>query len=292
MNRFLSRYASSSAWGSVEGIGPFALKVAFLACTFSFYELPATPQGPQSLGSAVRLVTPAIQKPVRRDARALSIVQTALGNLGGEANISGISSLDATGHYGKTAVTTFEWQSSGTNMRLVFHSPSGVFETNSGNGTPFTRSEGASRRIAQEVGRFTFVPIALAPLLYASYQDNVCSIEYLGSKKLGEESVDVVQTIQEATPQTALASHRLWYFSTTTGLPVQLDYREFALKWPLYRTTSYTYAAFSASGGVLFPRQVTVAIPGKSQATVTVTALTLNQSVPADAFNLPQELTQ
>lgn len=263
------------------------VRIAVFICLV-FAAISASAQVPQ-------LSPPAPMDSPVRDPQAVATVQGAISALGGGALIGqqqswAVQGTVTGGAGGPTQTGTFTWEAAGAEYRFAGSNSAGKSLFVTGHGKPSQISSGKSQALPQHMARAMFVPALVGPVLLQELQNQSYSIRYGGTDTIGNQSVVLVMTAAETTYPDNVVTPQTWYFDTSTGLPVRVDFRSPAPKYaPAYVTERFDYSDFRAVGGAIFPFQMSLSInsSGEVLQTFSVKSISVNASVASSDFDAP-----
>jgi hypothetical protein len=235
---------------------------------------------------------PPIDSPVR-DAQAVAAVQNAVNALGGAAVIGQARSCvvqgNVTGSPGAlTPSGSFRWEAAGAEYRFEGSASAGNNLFVTGHGNPAQSSAGKSQAISPYVARAMFVPALVGPVLLQELQNQSYSIRFSGTDTIGTESVLIITTAAETTYPDNVITPQSWYFDASTGLPVRVDFRSPAPRYPAsYVNERFDYSDFRVIAGTIFPFQISLSINGQPVQTFGINTISVNASVPPSDFDAP-----
>jgi hypothetical protein len=230
--------------------------------------------------------------PTVRDPQAIAVVQTSINAMGGAAAIAQVQNLvvnmqadesSAGGAAGPLVLTV-----SGTEFRSDFQGPNGVVTLSTGNGTPYRTNQGATKKVSQWVTRAQFSPVLIASILTNEFQNPNYSFQFKGNSTLGSNSVVVIATVSQASKVDSQVTPQTWYFDSSTGLPVRVEYRlPDNGRSKFFLTGAADISGYQSVAGVLYPFQASLSVGTKSLGTRTVTSVQPNTGVSATQFAAP-----
>lgn len=231
--------------------------------------------------------------PPVRDAKAEALVQSAITAMGGAGPIGQIQNWQVqaqvidTANSGKFSGTVL-WQQAGLEFRMQSSTASGTSAIVTGHGKPAAIVNGTAKALGGHVTRALFVPVLLGALLLQEFQNPNYSIESSGTSTVNSQSV-VIVTIACRTSQTdAMVTPQTWYFSTSSGLPVRVEYRIPSAGGPrLYVAAAHDFSNYQNVSGVLYPFQITSYRLGKQARLTTVQSVNVNTQIAATTFDAP-----
>jgi hypothetical protein len=154
-----------------------------------------------------------------------------------------------------------------------------------GHGRPGTIN-GTSQALPTYVVQAVFVPVAVASVLAQELGNPKMSLRFKDSETLGTEPVEVITTALETDYPDNVVTPQTWYFDTSTGLPVRVEFRAPDMKAP---TNSFPVAMdlsdYQSVSGVAYPFKVVSTLNGKNQAVFTVQSVVVNSGIPPSEFD-------
>jgi hypothetical protein len=253
---------------------------------FVFFALSVSAQVPQ-LGPPPPIATPV------RDAQAVAAVQNAINALGGAALISQEQSwliqgnkISASGAPAPSG--SFTWEAAGSEYRFEDSTPAGKDLFVTGHGNPTQISASKSQAISPYMAQAMFVPALVGPVLLQEFQNQSYSIRYGGTGSIGTASVLIVTTAAETTYPDNVITPQTWYFDSSTGLPIRVEFRSPAPRHPAsYANERFDYSDLRVNGGAVFPFQINLSIEGQPLETFYVSTISVNANVPSSDFDAP-----
>jgi hypothetical protein len=228
-----------------------------------------------------------------RDPKALGVIQTAVSALGGTAAISQIQSwtieaqLQGSPGNGNRSGTIL-WQKSGPEFRMESTTNLGDSYIVSGHGRPASVTGGATKSLPAHIIRALFIPPLVGSILNSELQDENYSIQYGGESSLNSQPVITIRTVSRATPIEPLVTPQVWYFNTSTGLPLRVEYRLPALVGPrIWMMASADFANYQAVLGSLYPFLITTYHQDRHFSTITIRTVNPNATIPPTQFDAP-----
>ena len=263
-----------------------SLRVVVLVVAGLFLGLPVLAQVPQ-FGPPSPIAAPV------RDGQAVAAVQNAINALGGAALIGQQQSWvvvgSVTDNSGAAALSgTFTWEAAGSEYRFAGSTPAGQTLFVTGHGNPAQISAGKSQAVPQHTARAMFVPALVGPILLQELQNQSYSIRYGGTGSIGAESVVLVTTAAETTYPDNVITPQTWYFDSSTGLPVQVDFRSPAPTYPASHVNErLDFSDFRVIAGAAFPFQISLSVQGEVLQTFSISTISVNASIAASDFDVP-----
>jgi len=125
-------------------------------------------------------------------------------------------------------------------------------------------------------------------MLVKELQDPNYSFQYLGVKSLQGISVEVLSTSSQSTHIDSIVTPQTWYFDTTSGLPVRIEYRLFDNKYlSRYETAAVDLSEYRIIGGIQYPFQAVRWSEGSKRGTVTTVSVQSNANINPSVFDTP-----
>jgi hypothetical protein len=230
-----------------------------------------------------------------RDEQAVVAVQNAINALGGASLIglqrSWLVHGNVTASPGAPMLSgSFIWEAAGSEFRFAGSNPSGQNLFVTGHGKPTQVSISKSQAIPPHMARAMFIPALVGPVLLQELQNQSYSIRYGGTSSIGAESVVIVTTAAETTYPDNVVTPQTWYFDGSTGLPVRVDFRSPAPKYPPgYVAERFDYSDFRAIAGTIFPFQINLSIndDGQTLEAFSVSTISINAALTSSDFDGP-----
>jgi hypothetical protein len=226
-----------------------------------------------------------------RDPQAVLTVQNAINALGG-ANLIGLGQTwvmrgNVSSSQGASMPSgTFVWEAAGLEYRLTDSTTSGQDLFVTGHGNPTQSSTGSSHKVSPYVARAMFVPALVGPILLQALQNQSYSIRFGGTDTIGSKSVLVVTTAAETTYPENVITPQTWYFDSSTGMPVRVDFRSPAPEYPAnYVNERFDYSDYRVIAGEVFPFQISFSVNGQSFQTFQVNTISANANVSSSDFD-------
>jgi hypothetical protein len=257
---------------------------AFLC--FLFSALSVTAQVPQ-LGPPPPLTAPV------RDAQAVAAVQNAINALGGASLIGQQKSWEVQGNVSSSPGTdipggTFAWKAAGSEYRFEDSTSSGQDLFVTGHGNPTQSNSGTSHEVSPYVARAMFVPALIGTVLLQELLNQNYSIRFGGADTIESQSVLIVTTVAETAYPDNVITPQTWYFDTSTGLPIRVDFRSPAPNYPAsYVNERFDFSDFRVIAGTIFPFQISLSINGQPVQKFGINTISVNASVPSSDFDAP-----
>jgi hypothetical protein len=246
---------------------------------------PAPPiPTPGSVYSPPDLLTAAV-----RDAQALDVVRKALTAMGGPA-ISAIQDCTVQAQSdaapGAQAMSgTMTWKMAGAEFRIDGPGPNGTASVMTGHGKP-GMINGVATALQPYVIQALFVPVAIAPVLAQELANSKMSLRFKDNETLGTTSVTVVTTALETDYPDNVVTPQTWYFDTSTGLPVRIDFRSPDTRNPNnFSSSAVDLSNYKAVSGVAYPFTVVSSVDGRTQIVFTVQSVVVNSGIPSTQFD-------
>ena len=230
---------------------------------------------------------------VTRDPQALVVVQAAINALGGATVIGQIQSWTIQGQMqgsdgNNNQSGTVIWQKAGPEFRMESDTDTGAHYVVTGHGKPGSGVGTMTKSLPAHMIRAMFVPPLVGANLLAELQDQNWSIQSGGTALLGSEQTTVINTSSQTNRTDALVTPQTWYFDSSSGLPVRVEYRLPGVTGPkLFLTAATNFAAYQAVVGALYPFQLTNFRQGNQSNVVTLTSISPNASVASSQFDAP-----
>ena len=224
-----------------------------------------------------------------RDPQALDVVQKAIIAMGGPA-IALIQ--DCTVQAQSDAVPgaqatsgAMTWRMAGAEFRIDGPGPNGTTSVMTGHGKP-GMINGAATALPTYVTQALFVPVGIASVLAQELANPKMSLRFKDNEMLGTESVAVVTTALEMDYPDNVVSPQIWYFDTSTGLPVRVEFRSPDTRKP---TNSFPSAVdlsdYQLVSGVAYPFKVVSSLDGQNQIVFTIQSVVVNSGISPSAFD-------
>jgi hypothetical protein len=263
----------------------------------------STPQPSQDLSGAVPLQkppgTPGVEgyvysppdlltAPVR-DPQALAIIQTSITAMGGAA-IQQVHDATIDGQIAATPNSQsmngpVEWKMAGAEFRMDVPSANGTASVMTGHGKPIAIN-GTSKPLRSYVTEALFVPPAIAVVLAQELLNPKMSLRYKDVESLGGESVAVITTALEMDYPDNVVTPQNWYFSSTTGLPVRVEFRSPDTQYPVnFIASAVDLSNYQTVSGVMFPFKVVSSVSGETQVIFTIQNVLVNSGIAPSQFD-------
>jgi hypothetical protein len=229
-----------------------------------------------------------------RDPQALEVLQKTIALMGGSTNIGQIQGVIIQGQLtaapGALAKDgSFSWEMSGPELRFESTNPSGALVIVSGHGKPAQISGGGIQGLKSHQMRPLFVPALIGWVLFQEFQNEKYSIRFDGLDTLDTVPVEVVTTVAETSYPENVVTPQKWYFQTSTGLPIRVEFRSPNPNLPaVFIQSAFEFSDFRSVSGMLFPFLVKSSISGQSFESFTINSIQLNASVKPADFDGPQ----
>ena len=224
-----------------------------------------------------------------RDPQALDVVQKALTAMGGPA-IAVIQDCTVQAQSdavpgSPTASGTMTWKMAGAEIRIDAPTPSGTASVMTGHGKP-GMINGASTALQSYVTQALFVPVAIAPVLAQELANPKMSLRFKDNETLGTVSVAVIMTALETDYPDNVVTPQTWYFDTSTGLPVRIEFRAPDIHQPTnFIPTAVDLSNFQLVSGVAYPFKVVSSVDGQTQVIFIVQSVIVNSGIAPGTFD-------
>jgi hypothetical protein len=224
-----------------------------------------------------------------RDPQALTVVQTAITAMGGPA-IAAIQ--DCTVQAQSDAVPgtpttsgTMTWKMAGSEFRIDAPTSTGTASVMTGHGKP-GMINGAATALQSYVTQAMFVPVAIAPVLAQELANPKMSVRFKDNETLGTVSVAVVTTALETDYPDNVVTPQTWYFDTSTGLPVRIEFRAPDIHQPTnFIPTAVDLSNFQLVSGVAYPFKVVSSVDSQTQVVFIVQSVVVNSGIAPSTFD-------
>lgn len=224
-----------------------------------------------------------------RDQQALDVVQKALTVMGG-TTIAAIQDCTvqaqsdaAPGTQGLSGTMT--WRMAGTEFRIDAPGPYGTASVMTGHGKPVAIN-GTTKPLPMYVAQALFVPVAIGAVLAQELANPKMSLRFKDIETLGTESVAVITTALETDYPDNVVTPQTWYFDSSTGLPVRVEFRSPDIRQP----TNFIPSAVELSNyhwvsGAAYPSNVVSYLDGRTQFVFTVESVVVNSGIGPSEFD-------
>lgn len=230
--------------------------------------------------------------PAKKDPVALNYIQAALTAMGGSAAVAQVQDSVISGTITPTTGSwvqpaSFIWKTSGSEFRTEISRSSGDQIFVSGHGKPAVSRNGTVANLYYHVSMVAD-PFQLPALVLASkLADPQVSIFSVGSTSLAGKAVFKVQTSSSRNAAQTAITQQIWYFDTSTGLPLRVEYRIPAAENMEQWTDAATdYSAYQQIEGLLVPFQMTYSEDGSPLETLSVSQVNFNVGSQPSEFDL------
>jgi len=248
------------------------------------------------LGSSPRLKSQQSPPTPQRDAQAMAAVQTAIAAQGSRTAISAIGNAIVQGTLVPTQTSSvnggnFKWESDFSGSSYEFRSEMQiggarkVFAT--GHGNPAFYNGKTVRRLFSHVA-YASVPFHLpAIVLFRELNDPNRSFQVVGTASInGARAVHIRTQVTAGPIETELSAHD-WYFDSSTGLPVRVEYRTpSTLDMRDNILAAADFSNYKVFNGIAVPLTITASEDGEVVSTATVSLVTFNSGVSSTDFDL------
>ncbi len=228
-----------------------------------------------------------------RDPNAIAVLQSAVAAMGGPAAVNAIQDCTASGTIAAALPTgnvsgTFSWKWSGGqfNMSTNLSDHSEVLVT--GHGNAADQVNGTVEPLLSYVTDAELLPHLAAVLLEQALTNANYSITFQVQASSAGSSVSKIVIAYAPDPVTAALTQQTWFISTTTNLPVHVEYRLPGRHDPTDLTpAAVDLANYQVVSGVAVPTQITFSVNGQVQSVATISSVAFNTGLPASMFDLP-----
>src|SRR5271169_4965638 len=245
------------------------------------------------VSAAAQQSTPPTAQPPQRDTQALAAIQNAISMLGGpalsqvrDASIQGnIQILSGSSQQGVSVVWEDAWGKGVTAFRRESHVGGSVSVLISNSGQPVDLQDGITTKVPQHIG-FSCAAIHLPGIILAAQLNNPAySFQFMGTTALNGLPAIHIQSALSTDPIASALSVQDWYFDSSSGLPLRVDYR-IANSPDLMNPgiASMQFANFQSVSGILVPFRLTETGLTGDQDVVTITSATFNSNLSPSQF--------
>ena len=239
------------------------------------------------------------QQPItaaQRDTQAVTAVQTAITAQGSQSAIGAIANAVVQGTIVPTQSSTvnggdFKWESDFSESTYEFRSEMQIGGTTrvfaTGHGNPAFYNGKTVRRLFSHVA-YASVPFHLpAVVLFRELNDPNRSLQFVGTTTInGTRGVHIRTYVATGPIETELSVHH-WYFDSSTGLPVRVEYRTpNTLDMRDNIPAAVDFSNYKVIDGIAVPLTITASEDGKVVSTATVLIVTFNSGVSPTDFDL------
>ena len=226
-----------------------------------------------------------------RDPQALDVVQKAITVMGGPA-VAAVQDCTIQAQSdalpGTPATSgTMTWKLAGSEFRIDAPIPNGTASVMTGHGKP-GMINGAATALQSYVTEAMFVPVAIAPVLAQELANPKMSLRFKDNETLGTVSVAVVTTALETDYPDNVVTPQTWYFDTSTGLPVRVEFRAPDIHDPLnFIPTAVDLSNFQLISGVAYPFKVVSSVDSQTQVVFIVQSVVVDSGIAPSTFDGP-----
>lgn len=231
-----------------------------------------------------------------RDSQAVAAVQKAIAALGAtalsqirDASVQGtVQLLPASANRSLSVVWEDAWGNGAPSFRRESHVGGSVSVLVSGNGQPVDSQGGVATKVPQHVA-FSCAAVHLPGIILAAQLNNPAySFKFVETTALNGQPAIHIESALTADPVTSAVSLQDWYFDTSSGLPLRVDYRIVTSADPLNPgIASMQFANFQSVSGILVPFRLTETGLAGEQDVVTITSVTFNSGLSPSEFLPP-----
>jgi hypothetical protein len=231
-----------------------------------------------------------------RDPQALATVQKAVAALGGatlsqirDASVQGsIKILTSSKNESLTVLWEDAWGKGAPSFRRESHFGTSTSVLVSGNGQLADSQDGIATKVPRHIS-FSCAAVHLPGIILASQLNNVAySFKFLETTAVNGLSAIHVQSALTTDPISSALSLQDWYFDSSNGLPLRVDYRIVNSPDLLNPgVVSMQFDVFRTVTGVLVPFRLTETGLAGEQDIVTITSVTFNSGLSASEFLPP-----
>ena len=229
---------------------------------------------------------------VVRDPQAIAILQTAVKALGGFTALSQVTDTTMQGTAqpsdSSTSTESFVWQSKGQDIRREHHDGDGIhiFTTHQGKGKRFlpnSTTQEINTRTSLTLFPFEMPGVVLLHILgNPDYSLNIATDPEQASSLLHIRALRL-----DLKPGYSQVSTQDWYFDSTTGLPVRVEFAMPDTREPSRDgVATITYDAWHTDSGLLFPQHMRYLADGALQSVLTISSFQINQGLGAALFQV------
>lgn len=244
------------------------------------------------VATAQQPLSPTVQAP-KRDPQALAAIQNAISMLGGpalsqvrDASVQGnIQVLSGPSVESASVVWEDAWGKGVTAFRRESHVGGSVSVLLSNSGQPVDLQDGITTKVPQHIG-FSCAAIHLPGIILAAQLNNPgYSFQFMGTTALNGLPAIHIQSALSTDPIASALSLQDWYFDSSSGLPLRVDYR-IANSPDLMNPgiASMQFANFQSVSGILVPFRLTETGLTGDQDVVTITSATFNSGLSPSQF--------
>jgi hypothetical protein len=237
-----------------------------------------------------------IQTPTR-DQQALTIVQTAINNMGAtnsastihDCVLTGTSDSDSNPDLRKNLTQTI----AGEEFRFEMNSAKGSGFFVSGHGTPANSFNGKTTRINYHVARAN-LPFYLPGLLLSRELSNSnYSVKYVGVSTVGGRRAAQIHLSDGSDRVAVLVTPQEWYFDLSSGLPLSVEFHIPTNENAADITKgTYDFSDFRLVNGMLTPFQISFSQEHLPVRTISLNSVTFNAGVSPSIFDAPKGAAQ
>lgn len=232
-----------------------------------------------------------------RETQALATAQSAIAAMGGAGAVAAIQDATVQGTIQDqpadgSPAQNFIWMSSGSQFRTQITNATGTRIYVSGNGSPVDQENGVNTPVPSFVAQAN-LPYELPALVLLNELNNPnYTISYVSTQTINGNPAIHIHTCDDTDFTSSLVTPQEWYFDTTSGLPVRVEYKlpqntDVQHGLPL----SIDFANFKAAGGILVPYQLTMN-EGPIVEIAIVNSVALNTGLSPSAFAAPSGSAQ
>ncbi len=254
------------------------------------------------LSSSLRLNSQQAIPAPQRDPQAVAAIQNALAAMGGASAIAQVQNVIAQGSMlpaqgSPIPVGNFTMQDQLTaqshDLKTAFQSAALTQTIASGHGNPGLLSNGHTKNLNAWSANAR-VPVHLPAMILSALLANAnCNIASAEQTTLnGHAAIQIHFHIDTDIVQQTL-SVQDWYFDSSTGLPLRVEYRIPDTANPtMFIGAAADFSDFRPVQGVLFPFRIQAYQDGKPQAVLTMTSVAINQPISSSDFDAPTAVAQ